>query len=272
MRLPADGSQKPDLFGVCCREVQDCGKQFKLVRHRFDWFVRHGVMLGDGTGRGRLPDFCQLLIPRTAANIPIMSTERTALEHLSEGREALDREICRLTAALADLDVLIDQLSNRSTVDGAAPDGFRSEAFHTVLSEEFGNRRTSAETESTARTGPVPPPVVTRDPARNGSRAQPPNGEPRSIRLRILDMLGEQDRAYPLSEIIERIHTDGIAAHDDAIRSITIKLMKEGMVERVGRGRYQLAASQRKPPGEPANPAIQTPPLNLSAPWVSPPD
>jgi hypothetical protein len=54
-------------------------------------------------------------------------------------------------------------------------------------------------------------------------------------------MLGADNRDFSLAEIIDDVHDAGIQAHDDAVRSITIKLMKDGRVERVGRGQYRLA-------------------------------
>lgn len=64
---------------------------------------------------------------------------------------------------------------------------------------------------------------------------------PKSIRVHVLDMLAAEDRDFGLAEIVDNIHAAGIQAHDDAVRSITIKLMKDGQVERVGRGQYRLA-------------------------------
>lgn len=64
---------------------------------------------------------------------------------------------------------------------------------------------------------------------------------PKSIRVHVLDMLAAEDRDFGLAEMIDNIHAAGIQAHDDAVRSITIKLMKDGQVERVGRGQYRLA-------------------------------
>jgi hypothetical protein len=98
-------------------------------------------------------------------------------------------------------------------------------------------------------------------------------------------MLEAEDREFGLAEIIDRIHDAGIQAHDDAVRSITIKLMKDGQVERVGRGQYRLArgaaASQPAEPEEPvvepdaepttqSEPAPYSPPLNLNEPWIGP--
>jgi hypothetical protein len=62
----------------------------------------------------------------------------------------------------------------------------------------------------------------------------------KSIRIHVLEMLTAEDRTFALAEIIDRIHRAGIVAHDDAVRSITVKLLKDGQVERVGRGRYRL--------------------------------
>jgi hypothetical protein len=106
-------------------------------------------------------------------------------------------------------------------------------------------------------------------------------------------MLGAENREFGLAEIIERVHAAGIQAHDDAVRSITIKLMKDGRVERVGRGQYRLArrgggtrstgsaAPEPSATPEPAAPTAPpdpqpepepenyTPPLNLGQPWDS---
>jgi hypothetical protein len=113
-------------------------------------------------------------------------------------------------------------------------------------------------------------------------------------------MLGSEDREFGLSEIIDRIRAEGIQAHDDAVRSITIKLMKDGSVQRVGRGQYRLGSrigidASATPTSPAATDAAETvsaatghdgdgspvpetagapdspPPLNLSQPWSPPP-
>ena len=68
-------------------------------------------------------------------------------------------------------------------------------------------------------------------------------------------MLAAESRDFGLAEIIDHVHHAGIQAHDDAVRSITIKLMKDGKVERVGRGRTASPAAVAGPsagrgPGE----------------------
>jgi predicted transcriptional regulator of viral defense system len=98
--------------------------------------------------------------------------------------------------------------------------------------------------------------------------------------VHVLEMLAEEHRDYGLAEIIDRIHAAGIKAHDDAVRSITIKLMKDGSVERVGRGQYRLvrrAAPEQSTstgpaptgpaPAEQPAPESYPPALNLGQPW-----
>ena len=125
------------------------------------------------------------------------------LEHLLEGRAALVAEVDRLSAAIADLDVVISRLGGDGAASAAAPADPRR--------------------------------VPGRPAATSGER----NGK--SIRVHVLEMLAAEQREMGLAEIIDRVHAAGIRAHDDAVRSITIKLMKDGKVERVGRGHYRLA-------------------------------
>lgn len=190
-----------------------------------------------------------------------MSPDRAAVDHLLDGRAALVREIERLSAAVGELDGVIAKLRPESPVTPAA----RAEIRRTVTS---------------TRTAPAKP--------RTRQSTATPAGK--SIRVRILDMLAAEDRDFPLTEIIERIRAAGISAHDDAVRSIAVKLLREGRVERVGRGRYRIAGpepsaadlaadSDRGPsgpeddnvtadPDASVEPERYTPPLNLTQPWA----
>lgn len=218
----------------------------------------------------------------------VMSAEPTVLDHLHDGRDALAREITRLTTALADLDAVI------ATLGGTPSDNSGDETTVDAIRSALADNGTGAA--DPAAGGPVAPPVVGQTRPRNRPAAAKNAGAGRSIRTRVLDMLAEQDRPFALAEIIDRIRADGVRAHDDAVRSITVKLMKDGRVERVGRGQYRLAAAARRTSnrrdatgqdateqsGAPESTGSETtagseesdlpptPPLNLAAPWVSP--
>ena len=109
--------------------------------------------------------------------------------------------------------------------------------------------RKAAKTAKAAAKAPArtakkaPAKAATKAPAKKAApRVVARQGEPpKSIRVHVLEMLAAETRDFGLAEIIDRIHDAGIQAHDDAVRSITIKLMKDGRVERVGRGQYRLA-------------------------------
>lgn len=148
-----------------------------------------------------------------------MSDSRTALEHLLVGRDTLAREVTRLTAALAELDSAIVRIS--------AADGTGAVSRGPRVAKPAGGAaraRTGRAKAGRARSGPV-----------------------KSIRVHVLEMLAAQDRWFAMSEIIEGIRAQGISAHDDAVRSIAVKLMNSGEVERVGRGRYRLARPHGSP-------------------------
>ncbi len=199
--------------------------------------------------------------PVNVVSIPRMSPDRVVLNHLLEGRQALVAEVERLTAAIRDLDAVIDRVS-----DGAAQpslDGFETVTAHSIRPARSRNARKPAGRRSTPRrSAPV------------GADGQ------KSIRILVLEMLEAEDREFGLAEIIDRIHATGVDAHDDAVRSITIKLMKDGRVERVGRGQYRLAG--RTDADQPGAPARHEPgavsvvtdapaaPLNLAQAWDAP--
>ncbi len=189
----------------------------------------------------------------------VVPIDRFALEHLLEARDALVREIDRLTTARDELDSVIDRVS-ASEPESSAPTG-----------QPVTGR---AGTGSPVRRGPSA--VVTGRARRPRAAGQRPvraprarsGGDQKSIRIHVLEMLAGEDRDFGMAEIIERIHAQGIQAHDDAVRSITIKLMKDGTVLRVGRGQYRLA-------GRPASAPPVIPDagraLNLAQPWNGPP-
>ena len=163
--------------------------------------------------------------PVNVVSIPRMSPDRIVLNHLLEGRQALVTEVERLTAAIRDLDVVIDRVSDADN-GGSRPsvDDFEPVTARTLRTARSRSARKPVGRRSTTRrTAPV------------GSDGQ------KSIRVLVLEMLAAEEREFGLAEIIDRIHAAGIDAHDDAVRSITIKLMKDGRVERVGRGQYRLA-------------------------------
>jgi predicted alternative tryptophan synthase beta-subunit len=189
-----------------------------------------------------------------------MSETGTVLEHLLIGREALVVEIQRLTTAIEELDAVIVR------VGGSSADSPTGEpATRQAVSAAGASRKTRPSTRAAA------PPRSRRSGSAGASRKSPDGTK--SIRVHVLEMLGEEQRDYGLAEIIDRIHAAGIKAHDDAVRSITIKLMKNGTVERVGRGQYRLA--RRAAPEQSTDPASTEQPvpdsyppaLNLGQPW-----
>ena len=106
-------------------------------------------------------------------------------------------------------------------------------------------------------------------------------GGSKSIRIHVLELLAADDRDFGMAEIIERIHSLGVRAHDDAVRSITVKLMKDGTVLRVGRGRYRLAERPANPTSDGGAGPHRAGPhdlvgrrspraLNLAQPWNRP--
>lgn len=194
-----------------------------------------------------------------------MSTDRVALDHLLNGRAALVSQIERLTVAVGQLDGVIDRLRAEQP---AGP----------------------VESGSSQPNRPGQPNRTDRQPVTSLRSRTASNGQNgKSIRTRVLEMLATEERDFSLTEIIERIRAVGIQAHDDAIRSITVKLMRDGHVERVGRGRYRLTRVaenngvddidldedrfETDPTVEPViEPTIEperyTPPLNLTEPWT----
>jgi hypothetical protein len=230
---------------------------------------------------------------RTGRYDHVMPQDRTVLEHLLEGRSALVAEVERLTDAINELDAVIGRIDVASRVTGvgtdlAGPAARRAEPV------------TAATVRSAADAIPKARPARSRGPARKASSRKGAaagggnvsDGQ-KSIRVHVLEMLAADDRDFGLAEIIDRVHGAGIRAHDDAVRSITIKLMKDGKVERVGRGRYRLvrrgaAASHQPTPtvataptGSTGRPTAATPdpttaslgytpPLNLAQPWERP--
>jgi hypothetical protein len=195
-----------------------------------------------------------------------MSPDRTVLDHLLEGREALVQEVDRLTTAINELDAVIGRLGGGASA--IAADGVP------VAAESAARQPVNASGERVRTTRPARARSGGRKMAtrRSGGRRGVDGDAPKSIRVRILEMLAAEDRTFGLAEIIERIHGAGIQAHDDAVRSITIKLMRDGRVERVGRGQYRLTTSGARPETpEPAPtsevPVSYPPPLNLAQPW-----
>jgi hypothetical protein len=179
-----------------------------------------------------------------------MADDRTYLDHLLRGRAALVAEIDRLAAAVTELDELIARIDDGAQ-SAAQPVRARGAAAVTG-----GQAKPVTRRRSTAR-------------AKNGGKRSDAARGQKSIRLRVLELLEAEDRDFGLAEIIDRIRGAGIQAHDDAVRSITIKLMKDGSVERVGRGHYRLARGSDPTPqttaAEPAAvPASYPPPLNLA--------
>jgi hypothetical protein len=180
---------------------------------------------------------------RVAATITPMPADRIVLDHLLEGREALQREVLQLTAAIEQLDAVLGLLgsSTATPADGsvAAPVPTR-ELVAAPAAAEPVNPPVEVEASGTVRARSR---VTRKPPTKRSSRPRAVgSGEPpKSIRVHVLEMLEAENREFGLAEIIDRVHDAGIQAHDDAVRSITIKLMKDGRVERVGRGQYRLA-------------------------------
>lgn len=200
-----------------------------------------------------------------------MADDRTVLDHLLQGREALQREVDRLTSAIAELDTVINDIGGAgrrvAPAIGVEPD----DAFGSRDVEPLETGRGLAKRATLGRATDVGEP-------------------PKSIRIRVLEMLAAEPRDFTMAEIIDRVRDAGIHAHDDAVRSITIKLMKDGSVERVGRGQYRLARPEAgaavaviaesfedeligETTGDDddiaasAESEAYTPPLNLGEPW-----
>jgi hypothetical protein len=161
-----------------------------------------------------------------------MAQARTALDHLLDARAVLVDEAQRLAASLADLESLIGSMGGADRLDDA--DG-TSHGSNPVKAAAVASARTA--TRSTARKSVSRRSATRRPPTRSAGSGE----APKSIRVHVLEMLAADNRDFSLAEIIDQVHDAGIQAHDDAVRSITIKLMKDGRVERVGRGQYRLA-------------------------------
>lgn len=201
-----------------------------------------------------------------------MTEPRTVLEHLLDGRDALVQDVKRLSVAIDELDSVIARIgggAQRQPVGDGDPAGTANTAVSTAGPAHATEKAAKKAPARSARTGPTK--KATTSPAAQSA------GAPRSIRLHVLDMLDAEDREFGLAEIIDRIHAQGIHAHDDAVRSITIKLMKDGKVERVGRGQYRLArrgavarttaADRTEPPAASASaPAEAHAPVELQEP------
>lgn len=221
-----------------------------------------------------------------------MPDSRTVQEHLLDAREALEREVERLTSAIAGLDVVIGQVggASRPVAPPSAVNSANGKPVNAAAAAEKPARSARASAARGSR-GPAKRTTARRP---SGSRSSAAAEPPTSIREHVLDMLAAEDRDFGLAEIIDRVHDAGIQAHDDAVRSITIKLMKDGSVERVGRGQYRLARraprggtegstaanngaaaatvdgqpSESRAPETPGpEPEDYTPPLDLGQPW-----
>jgi hypothetical protein len=162
-----------------------------------------------------------------------MSQPQAVLTHLLEGREELAREVLRLTTAINELDAVIARV--RGT---AAP-----------VAATSATPGRPARPASAPRAGSAGPSGRHSTSGRTGAGA---GGGGKSIRVQVLEILADDDRSFAMTEIIDRIHDAGTTAHDDAVRSITTKLMKDGQVERVGRGQYRLTRVAAAAPVAPA--------------------
>lgn len=183
----------------------------------------HGPIVGPRRG----PDLGGAT-PATGRYDRDMSDARSVLGHLLEGRAALVAEVDRLSVAIHDLDAVIARLGGDGTPTSAATRPSMADPATppaAMLQRGVAPRRTAAR----------------RRPARSVPRVSAGGGG-KSIRVHVLEMLESEQRHMGLAEIIDRVHAAGIQAHDDAVRSITVKLMKDGKVERVGRGQYRLAS------------------------------
>lgn len=220
-----------------------------------------------------------------------MSSPQTVLAHLLDGREELVREVARLTTAIAELDAVIDRVGGASTAGVAQSSGSLTPSSGATGPTGSGDdarrarRGTSrgASPSAGGRARKATSPTPRSSSAKRATQRRSSGGGQKSIRVHVLEMLASENRDFGLAEIIDRIHGAGITAHDDAVRSITIKLMKDGQVERVGRGQYRLAAGPRgaasadpapTPDPQPASndpaPDATAASLNLATPWNAP--
>lgn len=180
-----------------------------------------------------------------------MPDDRTALEHLLDGRDALLLEVQRLNTAIEELDTVIGRLGG-----GQRRADPRSATQSNGTWSSTSDRTAGLATARVGVTEPISPVGDAGSRNRRGAvRTTPTAGgtpdadPPKSIRVHVLDMLAAESREFGLAELIDGVHEAGIQAHDDAVRSITIKLMKDGKVERVGRGQYRLARPGSRPNG-----------------------
>lgn len=206
-----------------------------------------------------------------------MAQARTALDHLLDARTALVDEAQRLAATIADLDALIGTMGGQDRLESAEePPEAPAQTVKAAATVTPARTATRSARKAVSRRGPA---------KKAAARSAGPGEAPKSIRVHVLDMLAAENRDFGLAEIIDRVHGAGIQAHDDAVRSITIKLMKDGRVERVGRGQYRLArrgagradssasagaaeaSAEQAPDGPPADTLDYSPPLNLNEPW-----
>jgi hypothetical protein len=234
-RAPAARRTGANGGGLLGRQVEQSGQE-RLTRVGPGWFETVETSPVIAHAPDRRQTVRRALLGRKAANafrmpkpvnlvsIPRMSPDRIVLNHLLEGRQALVAEVERLTAAIRDLDAVIDRVSDTGTGGSRLSGDFEPVTTRSIRAA----RSRSAHKPSGRRS-------VTRRSAPAGGDGQ------KSIRILVLEMLESEDRDFGLAEIIDRIHAAGVDAHDDAVRSITIKLMKDGRVERVGRGQYRLA-------------------------------
>lgn len=70
--------------------------------------------------------------------------------------------------------------------------------------------------------------------------APPPRPSGRTAREAIAAMLASENRAFKVSEIIERIGEFGPAAAKDTVRSLIVKMSKDKQIVPVERGYYRL--------------------------------
>lgn len=267
-RTPARGRARADRGRLDDRDSQNGRDEFAAGdRHWFGAAVVGFAHLGDGRppGSGETRPVHVMHLPHKAAvrgYDHVMPADRTVLEHLLEGRRALVLEAERLTAAIAELDAVIDRIGTIRFDAGAAT----TAAAPSVSAAGTGGAAAVASGREASRT---------RRRGRTAAKKSAPKAADgdggKSIRVRVLDILAAEDRDFSLAEIIDRIHEAGIHPHDDAVRSITIKLMNAGQVERVGRGQYRLSGQGRsandasEPAGSPEE--SFTPQLNLAEPW-----
>lgn len=139
-----------------------------------------------------------------------MDSNLSAVDHLLLGREALLRQSRAIDEAVGAIDRVLTALA-------LAPEATRAPVADKVI----------------AGGDTIAPPVAT------------PQGVP-TVREAIVIALQRDGGAMKTSNIIAAVRRQGVEAVDDSVRSLLIKLLKTGRIERPRHGFYALAGQGRE--------------------------